>query len=322
MKKFIFSIERTKGLGRFVFLLSFVLMSLNLSLSAQCNLSTEDHVVISLNETDCEATLTQEMFLTDDALGCPSYSYFEFEVRSASGSTVLIPRTENAVLDASYLNGSYMVTLWAMNSSGVTLNSAMTTFSVVDKVDPTIGCYKENTELSGTIEAGDSYFRTNSATTPPTGNCQVTNHEVYYNVFRFTVKQSDYYTFTLDGSGAPSTTFFAALYKDGFNPNDPCNNLISDTYAGEPNPTNGGSFSFTELLDDPGAKYILVTTTVDDGDTGDYTWEFSSTSGNGLFVKDNDCEFNVRCNDDLSNIGVLDLTIVMVQQISYGQMKL
>ena len=301
MKKFIFPKVGANVKRNLIFLLSF-----NMTISAQCVLTTDELVEISLSETDCTATLTDDMFLSDDGAGCIVADHYEFEVKS--GSTVLIARTATAVIDASFLGGPYSVKIWAVNASGSTLNTGTSSFTVVDEVNPTIGCYLENFEISGEITTSDPlYYRTNSSTTPPPGNCTVTGRNVYYDVFEFTISQTDTYTFSLDGSdpGASGTAFFAALYKGGFDPNDPCTDLISDTYAGEPTPANGASFTFSELLDEPGTTYYLVTTTVDVGDVGIYTWSFSSISGEGLFTPNNTCTYNVYCNESLDNIGIL-----------------
>ncbi|MEZ4907309.1 MAG: hypothetical protein R2771_06650 [Saprospiraceae bacterium] len=116
-------------------------------LNAQCVLSTEDLVAISLSETNCDATLTPEIFLTDDGAACSNATSYEFEVRSANGSVVLIPRTSNAVLDYTFIGGPYMVIIWALNGTTV-VNTGMSAFTVADKMPPVIDCPDYTVEIS------------------------------------------------------------------------------------------------------------------------------------------------------------------------------
>jgi hypothetical protein len=111
-------------------------------LNAQCVLAMNDLVAISLSDNDCTATLNEDMFL-ESPQSCPVPTvahHFEFEVRSADGQTVIEPRAQNVVLDYTNIGGPYMITLWAVNANGVTINVAMGAFTVLDKMPPLMDC--------------------------------------------------------------------------------------------------------------------------------------------------------------------------------------
>ena len=109
-------------------------------LRAQCVLSTDDLIHISLSDDNCTDTLRQEEFLSDDGAACTVADHYEFEVRSADGQQVLIPMTQNAILDNTYIGGPYMLIIQAHDAAHNVLNTAMTTFDVADKMPPTINC--------------------------------------------------------------------------------------------------------------------------------------------------------------------------------------
>ena len=148
MKKFIHSGNLAIRSGALsLFLLVFAMLSVISTAKAQCSLNADDVVAISLSDDDCETTLTQEMFLSDDGLACSIADHYEFEVRSAAG-VVLIPRTATAVIDHTFLlKGPYQVKIWAVNALGTTLNTANSIFTVLDNMAPVFMCPTDTVEI-------------------------------------------------------------------------------------------------------------------------------------------------------------------------------
>ena len=139
-------------------------------LSAQCQLNADDLIHIILSDDNCDATLTMEMFLSDDGAACTVADHYEFEVRSADGQDILIPMTANAVLDYTYIGGPYMVIIEAHDAKHVVLNTAMTTFDVADKMPPVFECPTDTIEVK--CYQQDTYF-------PPVhDNCSPNNIEI------------------------------------------------------------------------------------------------------------------------------------------------
>ncbi|HHH55408.1 MAG TPA: hypothetical protein ENK91_17250, partial [Bacteroidetes bacterium] len=125
-------------------------------LSAQCQLNADDLIHVILSDDNCTATLTQEMFLSDDGAACTVADHYEFEVRSADGQNILIPMTQNAVLDHTYIGGPYMLIIEAHDAAHNVLNTAMTTFDVADKMPPVITCTPDTVEVK--CYQQDTYF--------------------------------------------------------------------------------------------------------------------------------------------------------------------
>ncbi len=136
-------------------------------LSAQCQLNADDLIHVILSDDNCDATLTQEMFLSDDGAACTVANHYEFEVRSADGQNILIPMTQNAVLDYTYIGGPYMVIIEAHDANHAVLNTAMTTFDVADKMPPVFTCPTDTIEIK--CYQQDTYFP------PVADNCSPTN---------------------------------------------------------------------------------------------------------------------------------------------------
>jgi len=146
MKKFIQSRNfwENSKLHLTVFLFFLALLSINTVANAQCSLTVINSVTVSLSNDNCDALLTEQMFLSDNS-NCPNADHYEFEVRSADGQDVLEPMAETVVLDNSYIGGPYMVIIEAHDAQHNVLNTAMTTFNVVDKMPPVFVCPANDT---------------------------------------------------------------------------------------------------------------------------------------------------------------------------------
>ncbi len=146
MKKTNFT--KTKTVKNWLMIVAFLFTSFSVTqLNAQCQLNAEDHVHVILSDDNCDAMLMENMFLTDDGAKCAVADHYEFEVRSADGSTVLIPMTENAVLDNTFIGGPYMLMIEAHDAAHNVLNSAMLTFDVADKMPPVFTCPTDTIDI-------------------------------------------------------------------------------------------------------------------------------------------------------------------------------
>jgi len=117
-------------------------------LSAQgCQLNAEDFVHVILSNDNCEAMLMQQMFLTDDGAKCTVADHYEFEVRAADMTTVLIPMSQSVVLDYTYIGGPYWVFIEAHDPAHNLLNSAMVQFDVSDKMAPVFDCPTDTIDI-------------------------------------------------------------------------------------------------------------------------------------------------------------------------------
>ncbi|MBX2926221.1 MAG: hypothetical protein KF852_00170 [Saprospiraceae bacterium] len=142
----------------------------------------------------------------------------------------------------------------------------------------------------------------------------------YYDLFTFTVSQTDIYTFefesNLPGGIAPTGNGMAALFASAtFNPLQPCQNIIyqSDQVLGAgggiffPNLFGFANVNFSPTLRlalplQAGQTYTLYTTSTLANATGAYTWAFYSDNGgriNGLPLTAAVQTRDLICNDGL-----------------------
>ena len=148
MKKFIQSRNfwENSKLHLTLFLFFLALLSINTVANAQCQLNVDDFVHVILSNDNCDATLTQEMFLSDDGMACAVADHYEFEVRDSNG-TVLIPMTQNAVLDNTFIGGPYTVIIEAHDAAHGLLNTISTQFDVKDKMPPVFTCPTDTIDI-------------------------------------------------------------------------------------------------------------------------------------------------------------------------------
>ena len=219
MKKFIQSRNfwENSKLYLTIVMFSLSLLSFNTVVNAQCQLNTDDFVHVFLSDDNCDATLTQEMFLTDDGLACANADHYEFEVADLDG-TVLIPMTQTAVLDNSYIGGPYLLTIEAHDAAHNVLSVGMSTFDVADKMPPIfdcppndtvdIKCYEEETYTPVVFDNCTPVNELNIIKIDDniwTNNCTDPNADP--NVFRVI----DRAFIAVDASGNQSDTCFATI---------------------------------------------------------------------------------------------------------------
>jgi len=141
MKKFTHSKNygiKTRQLFGIV-LVFFAMLSISTVSNAQCQISADNHIHVVLSDDNCDATLMQEMFLSNDGSNCTVADHFEFEVKDMAGN-VLIAMTPNAVVDASYIGGTYNLKIEAHDNLHTVLSAVTLTFDVADNTPPTIDC--------------------------------------------------------------------------------------------------------------------------------------------------------------------------------------
>lgn len=287
-------------------LIAFLYMAFSLStgVNAQCVLPMDDNVQISLSEDNCTATLTQEMFLTNDGATCTVADHYEFEVRTANGATVLVPKAANVVIDHSFLGGTFMIKLYAVNAGGATINSNTGLFTVVDQVPPTLECFTKSTTISGELATTDLTFtRTSSSgptVAPACNGASGTGVGVYYDVQEVVVSKTGSYTFALNGAGAPAAQLFVQVYADEFDPTSLCTNFLYDNFA----PALGGNLTFSLNLT-AYEKYYLVTTSVLPGQVGLYNYTVTPPSNGLVYTENPTCTFDIYCYEDINSVAIL-----------------
>lgn len=148
-------------------------------LKAQCVLAMNDVVQISLSDNDCTALLNEDMFL-ESPQSCSVADHFEFEVRSANGQTIIYPRSATVTMNYSNVGGPYMLTLWAEDAAGNTLNTGMCVFTLVDKMPPVITCPTDTVEINCWEQDTYTPAYTDNCT-PATVKITKTDHKVTDN---------------------------------------------------------------------------------------------------------------------------------------------
>ncbi len=176
-----------------------------------------------------------------------------------------------------------------------------------DKQPPIVGCYTPVVGREGEITDANKYFRTKSQKTPPSDLCeQMSSDDYHFDTIRFTIDKADTFNFFIDGSADPNIAVFVALNKDNFDSANPCDDFISDTYAGEDpdmagaTPILGGDIEFKEYLDNVGGDYFLVMTTSYTNKTGKYRVTIEGKDGGRALEKVKDCKYDALfCFEDI-----------------------
>lgn len=188
-----------------------VMLSINNSIDAQCQLNSEDLVHVFLDNSTCDALLTKEMFLSDDGAGCVIADHFEFEVRTFDGSTVIIPMTETAILDYTNIGGPYMVIFEAHDAAHNLISTGMSTFDVADKMPPVINCptaplevacWQDDATLLTAVENCTDYSLVWTDQVVISNDCSTGPNGLNWPVLRF--KQIERTYVAVDGSGNQS----------------------------------------------------------------------------------------------------------------------
>ena len=213
----------------------------------------------------------------------------------ATGQTLIVSGTSFVILPAGHSGKS----VYGKVEDIFGQTSALVKLNILDELKPTISCYGQTSTMTGTLEAGDPTYTRSSSNHPSTSaNCNTTGTAgVHYDVYEFTIDQADDYTFALDGSAA-GAQFFVALYENNFDLANVCENFLYDDYAA----AAGGNVTIPTIhLTNINGKYFLVTTTVGAGQTGDYSWTFSSAAGGQVFGKGGTCDYNVFCHENIED---------------------
>ncbi len=290
--------KRTRRLYGVLFL--FAIMSLSTTTHAQCNLNAEDSYSAYVDD-NCQAEVSMQALLIDDGAACDTnHANYTITVYSDANGLNIIDQGVGvpAVIPSGYVGqtvyGKIKHDTPQQNETG------LIPIPVFDTRPPTISCYGQTSTMTGTLVAGDPTYTRSSSNNPSTSvNCDTTGVAgIHYDVYEFTIDQADNYTFALDGSAAADAQFFVALYENNFDPANVCDNFLYDDYA----TALGGNVSIPNInLTNVNGKYFLVTTTVGAGQTGDYTWTFSSAAGGKVFGKGATCDYNVFCHENIED---------------------
>jgi|GEM_PF-478584 len=239
------------------------------------NLVCNADINISLGE-NCVAEVGVDNLLEGDL---PCYNALEVHIYSLTGADLGNTVTE-AVIGQ---------TLTFRVEDPMCGNHCWGTIKIEDKRKPVITCPDDTDQamvteqvqtISGALSAGDpqldldDHFCFLNLTNPVNG-------PHYYDLYTFTVSQPDVYTFDLNTSWGDG---ILALYQGSFNPDQPCANIIA---LGDDN--LNGTFGIFDPFDpilrlslplEPGVQYVLMTTSFDINQTGDYSYTVYS-DGNG-----------------------------------------
>jgi len=259
--------------------------------SEPTQLACQSALNIALNDV-CEAMLTPEMLLTG-TFGCLDAADFIIQVAdSDSGNGPLVDGCGTF---------NYHISL----QPGLTVPGFTECWGVVNTDDltpPSITCPANTNqitlaqtyqELSGALAATDGTFQ------PGQASCWLQFFNPvpatalhFYDTHTFTVTETDVYTFDLyDPNGGD---WIGGIYRDGFNPQNPCLDVISQQ---DPGTLALGLGSYTapfglvfangleprwriSLTLQAGTTYTLATTSFGANSTGAYTWRVYS-AGNG-----------------------------------------
>ena len=234
-------------------------------------------------DTLCQATITADMLLEDPVCGNMAYTVI---IEELDGTPVPNPIT------SAYVGQRLKVTI----EDPYGIISCWGYIVPEDKVDPLIACecMQGGTPVSmvtGSLDADDEQFiRPNNIGLNP-GNCTPSGATVFYDRFDFSISAPDVYTFSMPSIVGPD--FFFALYEGGFDPSQPCTNLLAtddDSNGTEPEIT-------ISLVLVPG-NYTLVTTTFFAGQIGGaYNYTITSQGGGQVLARDAACEF--LCFEDI-----------------------
>ncbi|MBK8024160.1 MAG: hypothetical protein IPK19_22685 [Chloroflexi bacterium] len=128
----------------------------------------------------------------------------------------------------------------------------------------------------GLSQAVPTTFSGDLGTCDPTYNrafnvsvVSVAGTNVFYEFQAFTVNLTGVYTLSMTGTTIPDA--HASIYRDAFNPAVTLTNIVFVDDDSGP----GVNPAFLGVTLDAGVTYILVTSTLNNGFTGSYTWTLS-----------------------------------------------
>ncbi len=243
------------------------------------------NIQFSLDE-NCEITLTPGMVLKSGG----SYSCFDnyvVDIKDGTGASL-----------GNVANGGMVGNTWTVMVTDTTTGNSCWSQGITfaDKMAPTINCdvTAPVNSITGTIDPSDPIWNRPFVNFAGTCNPSGVGTTVSYETFDFSITQADTYTFSMPNIIGPD--FFAALYEGGFDPTQPCNNLLAAD-----DDTNGTEPEITISLTLAPGNYTLVTTTYNtDPNAGAYAYTVSSL-GNGQVITTGS-ELSVDCTFDLSTV--------------------
>lgn len=130
-EKMNFLTTKNNTMRLFLSMCLFMVMGL-VSLQAQCPLSCNDHIQVSLDD-NCEALITPDMIMEGDI---PSGCTFVVEVYDENDDVIPL-----ATVTKDHIGGTYKVRVFLAG----TINSCWTTISVEDKLPPVVVCLPDTT---------------------------------------------------------------------------------------------------------------------------------------------------------------------------------
>ena len=262
--------------------------SFTISINEMCatNLGCNDNIEVVLDD-NCQAVLSP-LDLMEGELGCLTEYAFEVSIIDdnpdngpiVDGIGTFIYEIE-LIIPSGGVGGGFT------NCWGYLLTS--------DDVTPSVTCPantdqaildQEFQEIQGTLSSNDPTFQAglqpcwSEHFNPQSG-------EHYYNTCNFTVTTDDVYTFDLYANGTPGD-WIGGLFQYGFSEEMPCENIISQNdeqlfTLGSPLYT--GLFTLQEdgtplwritVPLEAEVSYTLVTTSIQAGSTGNFSWKVYS----------------------------------------------
>ncbi|HMQ97005.1 MAG TPA: SdrD B-like domain-containing protein [Candidatus Nanoperiomorbaceae bacterium] len=237
------------------------------------NLVCNADVNISLGE-NCEATVSVDNILEGDL---PCYSSLEVHIIDLLGNDIGNVVNENHV----------GMTLFVKVEDPMCNNYCWGTLKVEDKKNPIITCPPTANDvtvdqsvhqLTGSLDTADPVIDLADYSCFLEASPQAGDH--HYELISFQVNQTDYYTFEMNSAWGDG---FGALYAGGFDPANPCENIIAqsdDVFTG------GGTASFDPLFGislqlQQDKTYYLLSSSWTANQTGSYNWNVYSQSGDG-----------------------------------------
>ncbi len=238
------------------------------------NLVCNANVNISLGES-CEAEVSVDNILEGDL---PCYTDLEVHIINLQGNDI------GNVVNSAHIGQ----TLFVKVVDPMCNNHCWGTIKVEDKKAPVIDC-PENTDeatvaqevhqIVGELMPADPTINlANHSCFIETAVPQAGPH--YYDLIPFQVNVDDYYTFQMISSWGDGS---AAIFAGSFDEAQPCQNMIAqqdDAFNGAGGVSLDPLFSITLPLE-AGQVYYLFTSSWQASQTGDYTWNVYSASGDG-----------------------------------------
>jgi len=289
-----------KTFSLFVFLFTFVFLQTNQGLAQACSLVAQDEVHISVDQ-NCQAVIDVDHLLNADLTSCPTGN-FTIVITKLNGDVVI---SDNApvTLPSGYAGQTLRGRVIDQVSGNQSLPTLM---NITDQLKPTVQCFEA--AVSGetqVITASDpTYNRTSLTAGVCSGFSPIgTGDQVYYHVMEFFVTTNGTYTFDFNSIVTPANNWYVALYSDEFDPTDnagnsmtPCANVEIAVSDADPDIT---------IALNKDVRYFLVTSPRLNGQTGSYSYTFTTPSGAVIQERNLECEYETYCYEKIDEIVIL-----------------